>query len=150
MGSLYGYFAADDDNDAVRAVVRDDGQPSGTGYDQLVVKGIDPVVELGPAETLMTGRSADEVRSDPRHGGLVGMAGDGELVVLSLTDAFRDALAACGSGSLRDVATGWSGTEGVFSHPADPEALTAFLEGISEIAGRAVARGARLYCWICP
>uniref|UniRef100_A0AAU3HTZ7 Uncharacterized protein n=1 Tax=Streptomyces sp. NBC_01393 TaxID=2903851 RepID=A0AAU3HTZ7_9ACTN len=150
MGVLYGYFAAADDDDAVRAVVRDDGEPSGTGYDQLVIKGIDPVVELTPAEALMTGRSAADVRSDPRHGSLVGMLGDGELVVVSLTDTFRDALATCEATSLRDVASDWSSTEGIFYHPADPEDLAGFLERLSELAGRAVSRDARLYCWICP
>ncbi|MFD9600860.1 hypothetical protein [Streptomyces sp. NPDC059970] len=150
MGVLYGYFAAADDGDAVRAVVRDDDQPSGTGYDQLVVKGIDPVVELTPAETLMTGRSAAEVQSDPRHGSLIGMVGDGEVVVVSLTDALRDALATCDTRFLHDVATGWSRTEGVFYYPADPEDLTSFLKQLSGLAGRAVTQGARLYCWICP
>ncbi|WP_411574803.1 hypothetical protein [Streptomyces fradiae] len=150
MGVLFGYFAAADDDDAVRAVVRDDGESSGTGYDQLVIKGIDPVVQLTPAEALMTGRSATDVQSDPRHGSLIGMLGDGELVVVSLTDAFRDALATCEATSLRDVASRWSSTEGVFSYPADPENLAGFLEQLSELAGRAVARNARLYCWICP
>lgn len=75
MGVLYGYFAAADDDDAVRAVVRDDGEPSGTGYDQLVIKGIDPVVELAPAEALMTGRSAADVRCDPDMGASSGCWG---------------------------------------------------------------------------
>ena len=150
MGVLYGYFAADDDNNAVRAVVRDDGQPSGTGYDQLVIKGIDPVVELAPAEALMTGRSATAVKSDPRHGSLIGMLGDGELVVVSLTDALRDALATYDTTSLRDVASTWSSTEGVFYYPATPEDLTSFLEQLSGLARRAVTRSAGLYCWICP
>lgn len=150
MGVLYGYFAAADDDDAVRAVVRDDGEPSGTGYDQLVIKGIDPVVELTPAEALMTGRSAADVQSDPRHGSLIGMLGDGDLVVVSLTDAFRDALANCEATSLGDIASRWSSTEGVFYYPADPEDLASFLEQLSELASRAVTRDARLYCWICP
>ncbi|TWG06784.1 hypothetical protein FHX80_115280 [Streptomyces brevispora] len=150
MGVLYGYFAASDDHDAVRAVDRDDEMPSGTGYDQLVVKGIDPVVELMTAEALVTGRSAAAVRSDPRHGSLVAMVGDGELVVVTLTDTIRDSLATCGAESLRDVATNWSGAEGSFAYPADPDDLAGFLAQLSELAGRAVTRGARLYCWICP
>ncbi|THA23355.1 hypothetical protein E6W17_41625 [Streptomyces sp. A1547] len=44
MGALFGYYAAADDEDAARAVVRQDGQPMGTGYDSFVVKGVDPVV----------------------------------------------------------------------------------------------------------
>lgn len=98
----------------------------------------------------MTGRSAAEVQSDPRHGSLIGMVGDGEVVVVSLTDALRDALATCDTRFLHDVATGWSRTEGVFYYPADPEDLTSFLKQLSGLAGRAVTQGARLYCWICP
>jgi len=78
------------------------------------------------------------------------MLGDGELVVVSLTDAFRDALATCEAASLRGIASSWSSTEGVFDHSADPEGLAGFLEQLSGLAGRAVTRDARLYCWICP
>lgn len=88
MGALFGYYAAADDEDAVRAVVREDGQPMGAGYDSFVVKGVDPVVELLPAEVLVTGRTAGDIEADPRHGHLVGMVGDGEVVSLSLTDPF--------------------------------------------------------------
>ncbi|WP_406091779.1 hypothetical protein [Streptomyces sp. NBC_01013] len=150
MGALYGYFAAADDDDALRAVDRDHDQPSGTGYDQVVVKGIDPVVDLLPAEVRLTSRPADEVRADPRHGSLVGTAEEGELMVVSLTDALRDGLATHDPRSLCDVATGWASTEGAFHGPADPEDLTGFLERLSEVAGRAVTRGAGPYCWICP
>ncbi|MDI2127129.1 hypothetical protein [Yinghuangia seranimata] len=65
MGVLFGYYTASDDHDASRAIVRDDDKPSGTGYDELVVKGIDPVVDLVPVEVLITGRSAEEVKTDP-------------------------------------------------------------------------------------
>ncbi|WP_377267000.1 hypothetical protein [Peterkaempfera sp. SMS 1(5)a] len=149
MGVLFGYFAATDDDDAVRAVVRDDGELSGSGYDQMVVKGIDPVVQLMPAEALLTGRSAADVRSDPRHGSLVAMVGDGDLVLLSLTDALRDALATGDSGFFAGVAADWAGAEDVFHPPADPDQLADFLGRLSELAVRAVARSAHLYCWIC-
>ncbi|MGW7104161.1 hypothetical protein [Streptomyces sp. NPDC054838] len=89
MGALFGYYTAADDEDAVRAVVREDGQPMGTGYDSFVMKGVDPVVELLPAEVLVTGRSADAIEADPRHGHLVGMVGDGEVISLTLTELLR-------------------------------------------------------------
>ncbi|MCX4750544.1 suppressor of fused domain protein [Kitasatospora sp. NBC_01287] len=65
---------------------------------------------LMPVEELITGRSAAEIEADPRHCSLVGMVGDGELVVVSLTKAFRDALATSETSSLRDVAISWAGT----------------------------------------
>ncbi|GGV04538.1 hypothetical protein GCM10010275_50020 [Streptomyces litmocidini] len=147
MGALFGYYAAADDEDAVRAVVREDGQPTGTGYDSFVVKGVDPVVELLPAEVLITGRAADAVEADPRRGHLVGMVGDGEVVSLSLTDSFCDSLARFERAQLGEVARAWSAS-GVFDTRSDPNGLTGFLEELAALVGRAAARGHRLYCWI--
>lgn len=152
MGVLFGYYAAADDQDAGRAIVRDDDEPSGTGYDGLVVKGIDPVVDLVPAEVLITGRSAEEVKADPRHGHLIAMVGDGEVASVTLTDVFRDRLAAFDRELLEDVAQGWAAS-GEFYDPPDTEGIEDmgdFLCGLAELADRAVARGHRLYCWICP
>ncbi|MFJ5924523.1 hypothetical protein ACIQF6_18185 [Kitasatospora sp. NPDC092948] len=150
MGVLFGYFAAADDDDALGAIVRDDDEPFGAGYDGTVVKGIDPVVVLGPAEELVTGRSGAAVRADPRCGALVGMDEDGEAVVLSLSDAFRDALARQDDAALGEVAERWAAVDGVFDGPADPDELAEFLRELAGIAARAVARCARLYCWVCP
>ncbi|MGW4825795.1 hypothetical protein ACWEP4_44890 [Streptomyces sp. NPDC004227] len=147
MGALFGYYVAADDEDAVRAVVREDGQPMGTGYDSFVVKGVDPVVELLPAEVLVTGRTADAVEADPRHGHLVGMVGDGEVVTLSLTDSFRDSLARFDRKQLGEVARGWSASS-VFSAQSELSGLTGFLEGLAALAERALVRGHRLYCWV--
>ncbi|MFF2194308.1 hypothetical protein [Streptomyces sp. NPDC058157] len=147
MGALFGYYAAADDEDAVRAVVREDGQPMGTGYDSFVVKGVDPVVELLPAEVLVTGRSADDIEADPRHGHLVGMVGGGEVVSLSLTDSFRDSLTRFDRKQLVEVARVWCAS-GVCNAQSDPSGPTGFLEDLAALAERAAARGHRLYCWI--
>ncbi|WP_406424917.1 hypothetical protein [Streptomyces sp. NBC_01589] len=147
MGALFGYYAAADDEDAVRAVVREDGQPMGAGYDSFVVKGVDPVVELLPAEVLVTGRTAGDIEADPRHGHLVGMVGDGEVVSLSLTDPFCESLARFDRKQLGEVARGWSAS-GVFSAQSDPSGLTDFLGDLAALAERAAVRGHRLYCWI--
>ncbi|MFJ2562653.1 hypothetical protein ACIO02_06540 [Streptomyces sp. NPDC087568] len=147
MGAFFGYYAAADDEDAVRAVVREDGQPMGTGYDSFVVKDVDPVVELLPAEVLVTGRTADAVEADPRHGYLVGMVGDGEVFTLSLTDSFRDSLARFDRKQLDEAARGWSASS-VFSSQSDLSGLTGFMEDLAALAERALVRGYRLYCWI--
>ncbi|MET9515932.1 hypothetical protein [Streptomyces sp. NPDC002994] len=148
MGALFGYYAAADDEDAIRAVFREDGRPMGTGYDSFVVKGIDPVVDLLPAEALVTGRTADVIEADPRHGHLVGMAGDGEVVSVSLTDSFCDSLARLDRKRLSEVARSWSAS-GVFSKQADPNGLTGFLKDLAALAEKASVRGQRLYCWVC-
>ncbi|MBT2441761.1 hypothetical protein J7E93_16895 [Streptomyces sp. ISL-36] len=148
MGALFGYYAAADDGDAARAVVREDGRPAGTGYDALVVKGVDPVVDLLPVEALVTGRTAGDVEADPRHGHMVGMAGDGEVVSVSLTDSLRDSLARFDRNQLADVAREWA-TSGVFGPEADTSGLTGFLMDLAALAEKASVRRQRLYCWIC-
>lgn len=149
MGVLFGYYAAADDHHASRAVVREDDEPTGTGYDELVVKGVDPVVDLLPAEVLVTGLAAEEITADPRRGRLVAMVGDGEVVSVALTDVFRDRLATLERELLDDVARGWAAS-GEFSTPPDPDDLAGFLHRLAGLADRAVTRGHHLYCWICP
>ncbi|MEU6324333.1 hypothetical protein [Streptomyces sp. NPDC047009] len=148
MGVLFGYFAAADDDDAVRAVVRDDDEPTATGYDGFDVNAMDPTLDLLPAEVLLTGRTAEAVQADPRRGHLVALIEDGQLVCLSLTDALRDALAVADRASLRGIALDWAASD-VFSTPPDPDGLAEFLDRAADLAGRAVERGHRLYCWIC-
>ncbi|MEV6048801.1 hypothetical protein [Streptomyces xanthochromogenes] len=148
MGVIYGYFAAADDDDAVRAVVREDGEPTATGYDGFDVNGMDPTTDLLPAEVVLTGRSAESVQADPRHGHLLASIDEGELLCLTLTDSLRDALAGADRSLLREVAREWA-TSDVFWTPPDPEGLAEFLARAADLAGRAVARGHRLYCWMC-
>ncbi|MFD9825438.1 hypothetical protein [Streptomyces violascens] len=148
MGVIYGYFAAADDEDAVRAVVREDDEPTATGYDGFDVNGMDPTVDLLPAEVILTGRSAETVEADPRHGHLLASAEEGQLLCLTLTDALRDALAGADRGSLRGVAQAWAASD-VFFAPPDPDGLTEFLDRAVDLSRRAVERGHRLYCWIC-
>ncbi|MFD8071378.1 hypothetical protein ACFV3E_01780 [Streptomyces sp. NPDC059718] len=162
MGVLYGYYSAADDKDAARAVVREFRElcefrgprefreADGDGRDQHVTQGIDPVVELLPAEVLITGRAPEDVRSDPRRGALVGVAGEGRVVAVSLTDSFRDALAAFDADLLDDVAMGWSRTSGGLHGVHGPDVLGPFLKELAGLAGRAAAGGRRLYCWIRP
>ncbi|RST01857.1 hypothetical protein EF910_26330 [Streptomyces sp. WAC07149] len=147
MGVLFGYYAAADDEEALRAVARGDGQPLGAGYDSFAVKGIDPVVALLPAEVLVTGRTAAVIKADPRHGHLVGTVGDGEVVALSLTDSFCGSLSRVDPQRLGEVAHGWSAS-GVFDARSDLTGLTSFLEDLAALARRATARGHRLYCRI--
>ncbi|MET7452714.1 hypothetical protein ABZT03_12610 [Streptomyces sp. NPDC005574] len=148
MGVLFGYFAAADDDDAARAVLREDGEPTATGYDGFDVNAMDPTADLLPAEALITGRSEDGVRADPRHGHLIAMTEDGDLVCLSLTDALRNALATTDRASLQAVAEEWA-TSPTFPTPPNPTSLAEFLHRTADLATRATSRGHHLYCWIC-
>jgi hypothetical protein len=92
---LYTYFAAQGDREAATAA-RVDAELAG-----LVVKGADPMDELARLEAVLTGRSRDEIRSDPRHGSVVEESDDGDCVVLSLTDPLTRALASAEPDVLR-------------------------------------------------
>lgn len=117
-------------------------------YPTVSVKGIDPVVQMGTLEELLTGRPYDEVMEDPRCGHDVAIRDGGELVVVTLTDSLTSALVAASDDALDRVAVPWSKNEEFWGEP-DPQRLGAFLKELAGIARDANGRGHRLYCWIC-
>jgi hypothetical protein len=97
MGALFDYFAADSDEQAASTIDRLGGPAAdepGGAFDTVAVKGIDPVVQLGTLEELLTGRPYDAVVADPRSGHALAVHDGGERVVLTVTDSLTDALAA--------------------------------------------------------
>jgi hypothetical protein len=117
-------------------------------YDTLSVKGIDPVVQLGTLEELLTERPYDEVVDDPRSGHNLAMRAGGERLVVTLTDPLAAALAEASDETLERVARQWSETE-EFWNVADPTDLAEFLKELAGLALRARAGDLKLYCWIC-
>ncbi|MGH3392297.1 MAG: hypothetical protein ACRDOO_25785 [Actinomadura sp.] len=146
MGNLYDYFAAPDD--AAAASTFDLlGGPAAGGFDTVAVKGIDPVVQMGTLEELLTGRSYDEIAEDPRQGADVREGSDETAHgVLTLTGSLAAALADADRQRLAEVAEPWAETE-EFWGDADPEILTGVLCELAELARRARDRGHGLYCW---
>ena len=104
MGVLFEYFSAISNDVAASVIDRPGGPASSTGapsetpphvaFDVVATKGIDPVVQLGNLEALLTERPFDDVRASPRSGALVDIRDDGELLVLAVTDELTAALAA--------------------------------------------------------
>jgi hypothetical protein len=117
-------------------------------YDTVSVKGIDPVVQLGTLEELLTGRSYDEIANDPRSGHAVETRDGGERVVCTITDSLMTALAQASGEALQRIAEPWSQTE-EFWGAADPDELAEILGDLAGLARRAQANGRRLYCWVC-
>lgn len=115
-------------------------------YDTVSVKGIDPVVQLGTLEELITGRAFDDILDDPRSGHTVAMRDEGELLVVTLTDSLSKALAGVDDDVFEQVAVPWSESEEFFG-AADPRDLADFLKDLSAMARRAEAAGQSLYCW---
>ena len=99
-------------------------------YDTVSVKNIDPVVQLGTFEELITGRVYDEVVGDPRSGRAVTVRDGGERLVLTLTDELSAALAMTGDEVLEQAAVPWSETE-EFWNAVDPRDLADFIMVLS-------------------
>lgn len=138
---LYTYFAAKGDREAEMAAARVDAE-----LDGLVVKGADPLDELARLEAVLTGRSLDEIRSDPQHGSVVAEFDEGDCVVLPLTDPLTTALASAELDVLRQAVSKDVGAGGALSIVADRQALTEFTAELAALARRAVSDGHRLYC----
>jgi hypothetical protein len=134
------------DREALRLLMRPKVVTSPTGTLVLQSKGIDPVVQLGTLESLLTGTPYQTVVGNPRSGALLASLDDVRLV-LTLTDELQQALATSTADQLRAVAAAWSATD-EFHGTADPQELAAFLDALADLAHRATGAGLRLYCWI--
>ena len=108
MGVLFDYFAAADDASA-GAVVQ---QGPADVFDTVSTQ-IDCLVALGYVEELLDGRPLAEQLDDPRTGGLVEQRADGEVAVLTISDAMRTALASAPNAELPHIARDWSQHRGV-------------------------------------
>ena len=122
----------------------DDSQPLFTVFGD----GIDPVVQMGTFEELLTGRSYDDIVEDPRHGHTVAERDGGERLVLTVTDTLRDALAAASAERLAELAVPWSQTEELGGQ-GEPEILSTFLTSLAGLARHAQEQHERMYCWVC-
>ncbi|WP_326565154.1 hypothetical protein VSH64_25260 [Amycolatopsis rhabdoformis] len=140
---LYDYFVAVDDAMAARTFTEPDTARC-EGYPELAVKGADPFFDLLPVEAVLTGRTIDEVEADPAHCPVVEEVGDGEAVVLSLAESFRDGLATADDDALRVAAVAFVER----NERGAAEDLVAFLKELGALAQGAKADGHRLYCTV--
>jgi hypothetical protein len=148
MGVLFGYFAATSDESAA-AVIDLPGGP-GKSPDVLAtvdVDDVDPVVQIGTLEALLTDAAYSEVIGKPRQGHPVAIRDGGERLVLTLTDELRNALADARKDRLRDVAIRWAATD-EFGNQAKPETLAEVLAALAGLATVARDRNSHLYCWL--
>ncbi|WP_203719430.1 hypothetical protein [Asanoa siamensis] len=136
------------DRDALTRLLRPRVRLSEHGLQVLSVKGIDPVVQMGTLEELLTGVSTDVIFARPRSGLVVAVRDEGERLVLSLNDELQRALIAQPPDRLAAVAVPWLATE-EFGGQADAPTLAAFLHELARLAGDALNRNHRLYCWVC-
>ena len=150
MGILCDYFSAPSDEAAATAADVPGGPraASAPGFEVVELKGIEPVVQLGTLEAILTGVDYDVVTRNLRQGHAVAVRRDGEVLVVSLTDELRAALADVTESRLHEAAVSWSETE-EFRGLTEPSIVAEALVELAGLARRATARDERLYCWVC-
>ncbi|MEU6013034.1 hypothetical protein ABZ826_02935 [Streptomyces sp. NPDC047515] len=144
MGSFYDYFSALDDLTALTAFAPG---VEAAGFPMVPVKGIEPYVQLGQAESLLTGMPYADVTALPRFNQLLSSPEDESSWLVTLTDELRDALASARPGQLEAAAERWSRIE-EFGDDCEPGPLADFLKELATLAAEAGARREphRLYC----
>lgn len=150
MDMLCDYFAAPSDEVAAAVIDMEAGPAfaADSALEALEFTGVDPAVQMGTLEALLTGVPYDQVIRAPRQGDAVAVRNEGEEVVVTLTESLQAALATADAGRLAEVARDWSQTA-EFWGAADLEWLTERLGALSALARNASRRGDRLYCWLC-
>jgi len=117
-------------------------------FDTVPAKGIDPPVQMGTLEALLTGRGYDEIVAGPRAGQVLASQNGGERTVVCLTDELQAGLADADGEKLAFVALPWSRSEEFFGQ-GDLDILTALLHELAELARRARSKDEHMYCWVC-
>ena len=150
MGVLFDYFAAPSDERAAE-IIDLGGGPAEANIPVVQTTGIDPVVQMGTLESLLTGVDYDTVADGPRSGHIVAVRDEGERFVGTITDELQAALAEASPERLDEVVLPWSQTEEFEEdeEEADPKALAQFLAELGQLARTASANGDRIYCWVC-
>jgi len=155
MSVGFDYFSAVSDESAASAV----NLPGGPGapladragessFDTVHANGVDPLVQLGALEALLTERAYEQIVAGPRAGRPLAAQDSGESLVVTLTDELQAALAGADDEVLASAAEPWSQSDG-FCGPGDAQSLTGLLRGLAELARRAQAKNERMYCWVC-
>ena len=135
------------DRQAIERLMRPRMRISEHGLPVLSVKGIDPVIQLGQLESLLTGVAYETLGARPDSGRNLAVRDEGMRLVLTLPDGFRQTLADQTPEQLDAVAGPWSRTEEFWGH-ADPETLAHFLHELSSLARHATGKNHHLYCWV--
>lgn len=140
MGVLTTYFIAG--SDAAAAALVDTG-PVGLP----AVDGVDATVQAGTLLALLTGRDYGEIVEDQAWARLVSDPDDDSAWVVSMPESFTTALASATDERLAETVVPWSQTE-EFWGSGDPDHLLPMLHEWRDLARRATAEGAALYCWM--
>lgn len=115
-------------------------------YPTLNGGGIEPVVQLGKLEGLLTGRTFLEVLEESKVNKPLAMRDGGEVQVFKLSGTLTQALSEASADDLARVAQPWAQIE-EFGGWADPTILADFLTRLAELARHGREQQEGLYCW---
>ncbi|WP_344439677.1 hypothetical protein [Kitasatospora nipponensis] len=144
MSIIIKFFVAPDDEAA--AAVVDHGPDE--AFESLVFGNFDVEEAMIEWESILTGRSFDElVEAD--EPAVVADPGDGEgPMVLAASKVLQDALAAANVPRLVEVGELWVQERAAEGEVFDPEVATRILGDLAELARSIGRRGGSLYCWV--
>jgi hypothetical protein len=153
MGVLYDYFAAGSDEAAAATIDRDAGPSKagddGPAFDTVPTKGIDPYVQMGTLEEILTGVPYATVIEDPRLGNVLADRDGGNRLVMTLTEALQSALASVDTAAVTRAADAWAKTDEFrMDGVTDGGQLAPVLNELAALARRARGTNDRLYCWL--
>jgi hypothetical protein len=149
VGVLNDYFAASSDEAAAATIDLPGGHGTGGGSSGTVSgNGVDPMVQMGTLEALLTGRDYDEIMLGHVASAIVASRDGGQRLVVRLTGELQAALSQADHARLAAVAVRWLRTE-EFSGQDDPGIAAPWLDELASLARRATTRGQQLYCWTC-
>ena len=137
MSSIIRFFVADDDEAAEAAV------ESGTVAGAVTYGNFDADLGLLEWESLLTGRSFDEVLADSESA-VISDDDEGALII-GASERLQAALGGASSGELDRVARLWAEERAREGEVLDPELA---LEILTELGRLSRAAEQRLYCWI--
>lgn len=158
MGVLLTYFPAASDELAAATIDWVGGPQAGPkkrafrkqepGLLGVDGRGVDPVVELGMFEELLTGNTFDAQLVDPLSRPVVAVRDNGERLVLRIDDRFIEKLASVDPARIQELVVPWSEIE-EFSGQASVSGLTELLMRLRGLSQHVVDSGGHAYCWIC-
>jgi hypothetical protein len=158
VSNIYYYFVAPNDELAAETIGWHGGPSAGSkakglfgkhlpGYRSILGRGVDPVVQLGVLEEMLTRVGFYAQLDDPLSRPMIAERDGGERLVLKIGDKFSAALASAEEVQLRDLALPWSEIE-EFYGDASVEGLVTFLIELRDLVVEAKATHSYTYCWL--